>query len=76
MLKWTMIVLLGFFIMTASAQGMGRDASEDPESISPEDLKVVAHMETLQLWELTEDQEMMEDMNLLIEEEENESQTK
>jgi hypothetical protein len=44
--------------------------------ISPEDLKVVAELETLQLLDLAEDLDMLQDINYLIEEEQNEVESK
>jgi hypothetical protein len=41
------------------------------ETLSPEDLKVVAVMEILQLMDMAEDMDMVNDFNYLIEDEQN-----
>ena len=74
--KLIIIMLLCLFAGTVSAQPAEEDSSPVAAELSPEDLKIVAELETLQLWELAEEQEMMEDMNLLLEDGQNESQTK
>jgi hypothetical protein len=43
--------------------------------ISPEDLKVVAELETLQLLDLAEDLDMLKDINYLIEDDQNEAKS-
>lgn len=73
--KLIVIMLLCFFAGGASAQPVEGDSPGVPAELSPEDLRIVAELETLQLWELAEEQEMMEDIYLLIEDEPNESQT-
>ena len=76
MLKWTMILLLSLFIGTASAHQTEKEKSVDSEAIAPEDLKIVAELETLQLMELAENFDMLQDMNLPVKDDQNESQTK
>jgi len=74
--KLIIIMLLCLFTGTASAQTTKEENPSVSKALSPEDLKVVSELETLQLWELAEDLEMMEDINLLIEDDQNESQEK
>ena len=51
------------------------NVSKPPVELSPEDRKVVAAMEILQLMDLTKEMEMLKDMNTLIEDDQNESQS-
>lgn len=74
--KLILIMLLCLFAGTVSARPVEDDPTAGSAELSPEDLEVVAELETLQLWELAEEKEMMEDIYLLIEDDQNESQTK
>ena len=70
------IMLLCLFAGTAWAQSEEEYPSTVSAELSPEDLKIVAELETLQLLELAEDLDMLKDINYLIEDDQNEIQTK
>lgn len=68
------MMLLCLFAGTASAQPEEEDPPTVSAELSPEDLKIVAELETLQLLELAEDLDMLKDINYLIEDDQNETQ--
>lgn len=68
------IVLLCLLAGASPVHGAERPGPEQPESLSPEDLKVVAVMEILQLMDLAEELDMVKDFNYLIEDDPNASQ--
>jgi hypothetical protein len=69
-------MLLCLFAGVASAQPEEGESPSVSEELSPEDLKIVAELETLQLLELAEDMDMLKDINYLIEDDQNETETK
>jgi hypothetical protein len=70
------MVLLCLFAGDVWAQPSEEERPTASTEISPEDLKVVAELETLQLLELAEDLDMLQDINYLIEEDQNEVESK
>lgn len=59
----------------APCWGAENNSPKHPVELSPEDRKVVAVMEILQLMDLAENLDMMKDMDTLIEEDQHESQS-
>jgi hypothetical protein len=72
--KLAAIILLCLLAGATPVRAAEKAAPERSESISAEDLKVVAVMEILQLMDLAEDMNMVKDMDYLIEDDANESQ--
>ena len=72
--KLVAIIVLCLLAGATPVRAAEKPAPEQPESISAEDLKVVAAMEILQLMDLAEDMNMVKDMDYLIEDDANESQ--
>ncbi len=69
------IIFLCLLMGAVSAQAAEKESPLNPQPLSPEDLKVVAVMEILDIMELAEEMEMVKDINYLIEDDQNESQT-
>ena len=72
--KLAAIILLCLLAVATPVRAAEDPVPEPPESISAEDLKVVAVMEILQLMDLAEDMDMVKDIDYLIEDDANESQ--
>jgi hypothetical protein len=69
------IVFLCLLMGAASARAAEKESPPNPAELSPEDLKVVAVIEILQIMDLAEEMDMVKDINYLIEDDQNESQT-
>jgi hypothetical protein len=68
-------LVLVCLLVGATAAQAGEKQSPAPGAPSPEDLKVVAMMETLQLMDLAQEMDMVKDINYLIEDDQNENHT-
>ena len=75
MQKLLAIFLACLLMGAASAWAAENQSSMNPVELSPEDRKVVAVMEILQLMDLADEIEMIKDINTLIEDDQNERQT-
>ena len=69
--KFFAIIFLYLCMGAASVQAGEKQAPINAAELSPEDLKVVAVMEILELMDLAEEMDMCKDFNYLIEEEQN-----
>ncbi len=69
--KLTLCLLMG----TATAWAGENQAVAKPASVSPEDEKVVAVLELLQLMDLAEEFDMVKDLEFLIEDDQDEQTT-
>ncbi|MEJ2661025.1 MAG: hypothetical protein P8Z73_09930 [Desulfobacteraceae bacterium] len=74
MQKVLAIILLCLLAGISPVRAAEKPVSEQPERLSPEDLKVVGVLEILQLMDLAEDMEMVKDIEYLIEDDANGSQ--
>ena len=68
------IILMCLLAGIYPAHASEKPGSEQTESLSPEDLQVVAVMEILEMMDLVEEMDMVKDFNCLIEDDPNESQ--
>jgi len=74
MLQWTALILaLCLWSMPLHADDEA-PKKEPTENISPDDMKIIAVMETLQMMDLIESMDMLEDLDVLLEENQNEDQ--
>jgi hypothetical protein len=73
--KFFAIIFLYLCMGAASVQAGEKQAPINAAELSPEDLKVVAVMEILELMDLAEEMDMVKDINYLIEDDQNETQT-
>jgi len=73
--RFLAIIFLYLFMGAASVQAGEKQASIDTAQLSPDDLKVVAVMEILELMDLAEELDMVKDINYLIEDDQNETQS-
>ncbi len=73
--KCLRIILLCLLLGAPSAQAAEKQSAAKAADISPEDLKVVAVMDILELMDLADNMDMVKDINYLIEEDQNETQT-
>jgi hypothetical protein len=67
-------ILVCLLAAASPARAAEKIVPAQTESLSPEDLKVVAMMEILQLMDLAEEMDMCKDLNYLIEEKQNGNQ--
>jgi hypothetical protein len=68
------IIFLCLLAGAAPVRAAEKPVPEQPEGLSAKDLKVVAVMEILQLMDLSDEMDMVKDINYLIEDDQNESQ--
>ena len=73
--RFLAIFLVCLLMGTASARAAENQSPTNPAELSPEDRKVVAVMEILQLMDLAEEIDMVKDINYLTEDNQNESHT-
>ncbi len=73
--KFFAIIFLYLFMGAVSVQAGEKQAPINTAQLSPNDLKVVAVMEILEMMDLAEEMDMVKDINYLIEDDQNETQT-
>jgi len=69
------IIFLCLLMGAASVRAAEKEPPPNPAELSPEDRKVVAVMEILQIMDLAEEMDMVQDIIYLIEDDQNEIQT-
>jgi hypothetical protein len=74
MRRFCAVLLLCLLAAASPVRAGEKKAPVQPEAISPEDLKVVAVMDILQLMDMAEEMDMVKDFNYLIEDEQNGNQ--
>jgi hypothetical protein len=74
MRRFYAVILLCLLAVASPVRAAEKQAPVQPEAISPEDLKVVAVMDILQLMDMAEEMDMVKDFNYLIEDEQNGNQ--
>lgn len=66
--RYLYFIFLCLFLGASAVQAGEKQAPAETAGISPEDLKVVAVMDVLELMDLAEELDMIKDINYLIEE--------
>jgi hypothetical protein len=73
--KFIAVIIFCLLLQGVSASPMAKKVTVKPLEISPEDSKVVAEMENLQLMDLANDMDMLKDLTYFIEDDKNGTQT-
>ena len=73
MTKFIAIIFLCLLMGATSAKAVENEELINQTKVSPEDFKVIAEIETLQLMDLAEDMDMLKDIEYLIEDDKNET---
>lgn len=74
MMRWVLVGLLFvFWSLSLSCAGEINENVDPPPDISEEDLKVIKHLETLEMMEMAEKLQFLAEMEILTEEEPDET---
>ena len=73
--NWPLIILVCLLMGAVPVRAAENRSSANPDPLSPEDRKIVAVLDILELMDLAAEMDMVQDINYLIEVDQNENPT-